>query len=97
MEYSGPPGFWNSEGGRRRKTPIARTSAKLSSKELNERGVDIESAGTSEDVAVLRVVSKFQSRAETCFIREAECRPPVLLLNFRLCRPFDCHRTSTPG
>ena len=61
MEDSGPPGFWKSEGGRRRKTPIARMSARLSSEELNEQGVDIESAGTSEDVAVLRVVSKFQS------------------------------------
>jgi len=77
MEYSGPPGFWNSEGGRRRKTPIARTSAKLSSEELNERGVDIESAGTSEDVAVLRVVSKFQSPSgtETYFIPREHSDP----------------------
>src|SRR5437868_15535956 len=65
MEYSGPPGFWNSEGGRRRKTPIARTSARLSSEELNERGVDIESARTSKDVGVRRAVSKFQSRSGT--------------------------------
>jgi len=70
MEDSGPPGFWNSEGGRRRKTPIARMSARLSSEELNERGVDIESAGTSEAVTVLMVVSKFQSPSgtETYFI-----------------------------